>query len=284
MGEQFNDSLSALVDGEASEFEVRRLLDRMEQQSELGQKWQRYHLIRSAIRGDRETVRADISQAVMEQVGELPSEGFRPDIGAEVTAAVANGDSVPRSGVFWKPIVSMATAASVTAAVILGVQGFNSSESVTEVADNRPHYSLPGIGTSDALVRAQFGQERTLTGLAPQGDVIRLSRGLERYIDQHQHMLTAQQPLWQARWLPDGFRSVRHEVLPESELMLFSDGRHSVSVSVEPFGRQSVGEGVAQSDSMVAVGKRQGQYFVTVVGDVPLMIADRIASSVEVRN
>lgn len=284
MGEQFNDSLSALVDGEASEFEVRRLLDRMEQQSELGLKWQRYHLIRSAIRGDRDTVRADISQAVMEQVKGLPSQAYPPDISAEVTAAVVGGDVAPRSGAFWKPIVSMATAASVTAAVILGVQGFN-SESVTEVADSRPHYSLPGLSSSDELVRAQFGQERSsLTSLTPQADVIRLSRGLERYIDQHQHMLSAQQPLWQAHWMPDGFRNVRHEVLPESELMLFSDGRHSVSVSVEPFGRQSVAEGVAQADNVVAVGKRQGQYFVTVVGDVPLMIADRIASSVQVRN
>lgn len=288
MGEQFNDSLSALVDGEASEFEVRRLLDRIEQQSELGQKWQRYHLIRSAIRGDRDTVRADISQAVMEQVRDLPSEAYQPDISAEVTAAVANDGAVPRSGAFWKPIVSMATAASVTAAVILGVQGFN-SESETEVADYRPHYSLPvpvpGLGGSDDFVRAQFGQERSLSSsLGPQADVIRLSRGLERYIDQHQHMLTAQHPAWQAHWLPDGFRNVRHEVLPESEVMLFSDGRHSVSVSVEPFGRQSVAEGVAQADDMVAVGKRHGQHFVTVVGDVPLMIADRIASSVQVRN
>lgn len=283
MGEQFNDSLSALVDGEASEFEVRRLLDRMEQQSELGQKWQRYHLIRSAIRGERDTVHTDISAAVMARVSGLPSDEYQPDITNEVTAAVANGDTSPRPGGFWKPLVSMATAASVTAAVILGVQGFN-REVVTEVADSRPQYSLPGVSASDDFVRAHFGQQRSLAGLEPQGDVIRLSRGLERYIDQHQHMLTARKPVCRTNWLPDGFRNVRHEVLPESEVMLYSDGRHSVSVSVEPFGRQSVAEGVAQSSDMVAVGRRQGDYFVTVVGDVPLMIADRIASSVQVRD
>jgi negative regulator of sigma E activity len=33
---------------------------------------------------------------------------------------------------------------------------------------------------------------------------------------------------------------------------------------------------------MIAVGKRRGDDFVTVVGDVPLMIADRIAASVQV--
>ncbi|GGO82456.1 hypothetical protein GCM10011348_23890 [Marinobacterium nitratireducens] len=282
MGEQFNDSLSALVDGEASEFEVRRLLDRMEQQSELGQKWQRYHLARSAMRGERDSVRVDISQAVMARLDSLSADEPQPDIGAEVATAVAAGAGSSRaSGTFWKPLVSMATAASVTAAVILGVQGFN-REAVTEVADARPQYSLPGIGTSDDFVRAHFGQQRTLSALEPQGDVIRLSRGLERYIDQHQHMLSVRKPVCKAKWLPDGFRSVRHEVLPGSEVMLYSDGRHSVSVSVEPFGQQSVAEGVAQSSDMVAVGKRQGDYFITVVGDVPLMIADRIATAIQV--
>ncbi|MFC6671678.1 MucB/RseB C-terminal domain-containing protein [Marinobacterium aestuariivivens] len=285
MGDQFSDSLSALVDGEASEFEVRRLLDRLDQQSELGRKWQRYHLIRSVIRGEHDNVRTDISQTVMARIGKEPLEGVTSEPQAAVgNAALSPGRPGRGAGGGWRSLVSMATAASVTAAVILGVQGFN-SEPVTDMADSqRPQYVLPGIAGPDDFIRAQFGQERTLSGLAPQGEVIRLSRGLERYIDQHQHMLTAKQPGWQARWLPDGFQNVRHEVLPESEVMLFSDGRHAVSVCIEPFGRQSVAEGVTQSSDMVAVGKRQGQYFVTVVGDVPLMIADRIASSVQVRN
>lgn len=49
-------------------------------------------------------------------------------------------------------------------------------------------------------------------------------------------------------------------------------------------GHQSLPEGVAQADGYIAVGKRRGDHFVTVVGDVPLMIAERIASAVQPEN
>ncbi len=278
MSDQFNDTLSALVDGEASDLEARRLLSTLAEQPALSEKWRRYHLTRSALRGERDTAMTDISAGVMAQITDAADEHTPP---ADVP------ETVPRragAGSYWKPLISMATAASVTAAVILGVQGYN-AEPVNAVADNQPQYMLPSLGSSEDFVKARYGHESgySAQGL-PQADVIRLSRGLERYIDQHEHMLGARQPGWGAQWLPDGFTKVRHEVLPDAEVMLFSDGRHSVSVCIERFGRQTVAAGAAQSRDMIAVGKRRGDDFVTVVGDVPLMIADRIAASVQVRN
>ena len=93
-------------------------------------------------------------------------------------------------------------------------------------------------------------------------------------------MLKKQKANWQASWLPEGFSGLRRDVMPHAEVQIFSNGRNTFSVCVEKYGDQAVAEGVAQSGNMVAVGKRLGDQFVTVVGDVPLMIAERIASSV----
>jgi len=284
MSDQFSDTLSALVDGEASEFEMRRLLATLDEQAELGSKWRRYHLVRSALRGERDTAIVDISAEVMAQVNSVAVDA---ESQLAVSESIDHADVQPHKGNssrYWKPLASMATAASVTAAVILGVQGFN-AEPVNSVASSQPQYLLPSMGSSEDFVRARYGHESSYASSGtPQADVIRLSRGLERYIDQHQHMLRAEQPGWQAQWLPDGFTKVRHEVMPDAEVMLFSDGRHSVSVCIEPLGRQTVTAGAAQSKDMIAVGKRHGNEFVTVVGDVPLMIADRIAASVQARD
>ena len=45
-----NSHLSALMDGEVDEFELRRTLDRVGQDSALRDKWRRYHLAASALR------------------------------------------------------------------------------------------------------------------------------------------------------------------------------------------------------------------------------------------
>ena len=52
MSEQLREALSAIVDGEASEFELRRVLDEMGKDEGLLQAWQSYHLIRQAASGE----------------------------------------------------------------------------------------------------------------------------------------------------------------------------------------------------------------------------------------
>ncbi len=51
--DQLFESLSALVDNEANELEVRRILKNIEQNPELLERWRRYHLIGSALRKER---------------------------------------------------------------------------------------------------------------------------------------------------------------------------------------------------------------------------------------
>lgn len=279
MTDRSTESISALMDGEVADFELRRTLDRIDSEPELSEAWQRYHLIRSIMKNeDGADLNVDISASIMSSLeSEQSFEIDEPDFTEETETSVIEKNR------FWRPIASMAAAASVTAMVILGAQNLSTDPQKEALADNRPSYTLPVGTVSNDIVRAQFGNRSVIDNGNSQPDIIRLSQGVERYIDQHKHMLQAQESNWQASWLPDGFNDMRLDVMPHAEVQVFSNGRNSFSVCVEDYGRQTVPEGVAKSGDMVAVGKRIGDQFVTVVGDVPMMIAERIASSVERR-
>ncbi|MCP4598878.1 MucB/RseB C-terminal domain-containing protein [Neptuniibacter sp.] len=273
MTERSTESVSALMDGEVADFELRRTLDRIEDEPELAEAWQRYHLIRSVIRKEEVALPSvDISDSVMSALDGDSEYELQPE-----EAADKEHESKQQ---FWKPLASMAAAASVTAMVILGAQNINQPQT-EQIADTRPDYTLPSNPISNDFVRAQFGNRSVMNESGQEPEIIRLSQGLERYIEQHKHMLIGKQSGWKTSWLPEGYEGQRREVMAHAEVQVFSNGRNAFSVCIEDYGRQSVPEGVAQSGDMVAVGKRIGDQFVTVVGDVPLMIAERIAASVE---
>lgn len=50
--EKFKESISALMDNEASEFEFRHFLKECEGNQDLKSKWERFHLLSAAIRGE----------------------------------------------------------------------------------------------------------------------------------------------------------------------------------------------------------------------------------------
>ncbi len=64
MSEYEQESLSALMDGETDELELRRLLKSMESDPELAQRWQRYHLAQSILHDRGVPVSADIATDV----------------------------------------------------------------------------------------------------------------------------------------------------------------------------------------------------------------------------
>jgi hypothetical protein len=266
MSENLRQSLSAMMDGEADEFEVRRSLQQIDEDGM--ETWSRYQLASALLKGEKPDCRIDLSSAVMSAVADEPEH-----------KQVSKKDSL------WKPLSSMAVAASVTAMVIFGAQNFQGDAGVVDGdLAVQSEIQLPGpTPATQNFLPAQYGNGVELAIPAPtvNNDIIRLSYGMEHYINQHHSMLRAKQKSWNANWLPDGFSSVRHEVMPDSEVMIYSDGRTAISVSVEPYGKHKSAPGAVQSGDTVALGKRVGDQFVTVVGDLPLMIADRIASSVD---
>ena len=105
-GVQMLESVSALVDGEASELELRRVLNATETDPELRTRWARYHCVSTVMRGDIGTdFRIDLSAAIREAIDEEP---------AVVSAPVRSGwrMHLPRVGI----------AASVAAVMVLTAQ------------------------------------------------------------------------------------------------------------------------------------------------------------------
>ena len=115
--ESVKESLSALMDAEGDELDLRRVLKGLDESPETADTWRRYHLARSAMHRERESV-------------------FTMDIAAAVSAEV---EMVSREAPAVEPVAerrslfsfagSAAIAAGVAVMVITGVQVFNGSES-----------------------------------------------------------------------------------------------------------------------------------------------------------
>jgi len=106
--ERLDQSLSALMDGEATDMELHRLLKEVSEGSELRDKWKRYHMVSSALKGDAAITPIDYSAAISAAIDEEPSHR---------QSALAG--FVGSAGRF-------AIAASVALVAVLGVQQLNS--------------------------------------------------------------------------------------------------------------------------------------------------------------
>lgn len=110
MSESMRESLSALLDDEANELEIERVLARVAEDDELRQTWVRYNLARAVVSGHAVTQwNMDISTRVRQAV----TDHQTPDAGP--------GWSAIRQRML-RPLASLAVAASVAATVVIGGQ------------------------------------------------------------------------------------------------------------------------------------------------------------------
>ncbi|WP_290704938.1 MucB/RseB C-terminal domain-containing protein [Amphritea sp.] len=279
MSEQPREALSALMDNEVGDFELRSLLKQSADNNELSGQWQRYHVASSVLKQEQ-LAGGDISASVM---AALEDEPVLTIASSEDVVVKEKSSSIS----FWKPLASMAVAASVTAVVILGGQNFGVGQPVTVTPDlaqaPAPEKTLsqPGFTVPRDFMQAQFGAPRITQQADNNENIIRLNSGLNSYIKQHNILSDGVLVSSNPGWLPEGFTPIKNALAPGAELTVFSNGEHSFTLSIERTGNASVPEGATQMGDLVAVGKKMDQFFVTVVGDVPLMVADRVANSVK---
>ncbi|MBP0596855.1 MucB/RseB C-terminal domain-containing protein [Herbaspirillum sp. LeCh32-8] len=69
----------------------------------------------------------------------------------------------------------------------------------------------------------------------------------------------------------------------EVSQIVFSDGLAAISVFIEP-GSQNRNEGAVQQGAMNIVGRRQGDYWLTVVGEVPAAAIRQVSNSIELKS
>lgn len=170
------EELSALVDGEVSELELRRVLKNIEQDQALCQKWSRYQLASAVLR--RQTggqsmawLDVDLSARVQQALEQEP---------APVSARTGRN---PISNLFGKPLANVAVAASVSAAVILGWQNLASGpgvQTVPAVAASTPVVMTPVAGGNGSpIMNVSQTNGVAVAGRAMQPEMIRYNPELD---------------------------------------------------------------------------------------------------------
>ncbi|HBN9707915.1 TPA: sigma-E factor negative regulatory protein [Pseudomonas aeruginosa] len=126
--EALQETLSAVMDNEADELELRRVLAACGEDAELRSTWSRYQLARS----------------VMHREPTLP----KLDIAAAVSAALADEAAPPKAEKGpWRMVGRLAVAASVTLAVLAGVRLYNQNDALPQMAQQgtTPQIALPQV-------------------------------------------------------------------------------------------------------------------------------------------
>jgi sigma-E factor negative regulatory protein RseA len=165
MNERNKESLSALMDSEADELEIRRILNQLDSDDELREKWNNYHLMGSLMRDERfDSI--DLTQGINKA---LDGDSVL-NTGGDVITGVAKKVVTDKSP-WYKPLTSVAVAASVTLAVLLGVQSIEPSD---------------GLGLAEVSARLQQGEltASTLT-LEEQQQLESAQQELQNYVLQH---------------------------------------------------------------------------------------------------
>lgn len=187
MSEPMGESLSALLDTEADDLDLQRVLNALGSDDQAVRRWRRYNLISAAMRNELDQFAGvDLSARVRDSLaGEVPVEWRQQ-------AAVAGG----RWRAWQRPAASVAVAASVTAAILTGTQiftagdepGFQGLGAVAEQFPSGPVGPVAAIGQT-----AGFGEAPLLVAPTGGADIERGYRiademarlRLEAYLQNH---------------------------------------------------------------------------------------------------
>ncbi|MFN3580116.1 MAG: sigma-E factor negative regulatory protein [Pseudomonas sp.] len=138
--QSLQESLSALMDNEADELEIRRVLQASAEDPALRKTWERYQVARAVMHQEPWQARVDLSAGIAAAIADEP-----------VPSIVE-----PRTSRLWQNMGRMAVAASVTLAVLVGFNMFNQDGSPTEpnmVAEQ----TVPAVAPVAAVANGQGG-------------------------------------------------------------------------------------------------------------------------------
>lgn len=151
MSERLKESMSAVMDGEADEFELRRVLDEVSGNPELLRTWQRYHSISAHLSGEQNPQALlpagsmqHMADAVWETLGSEAAQADNPDVDVAVAAQsfVAAGPTLvatteqqpaPAKGKL-SALTGLAVAASVALMVTVGFFVFEQQQEQPQLA------------------------------------------------------------------------------------------------------------------------------------------------------
>jgi len=170
MSDSLRESISALVDDEAQELELRRVLGSMESNEELRQTWKRYQSASFSMKRQMDCrFDLDISGRVAAALEDEPA--------VTVETPVIEKNEKSRFDRVFKPVLSMAVAASAAFLVIFAVQMGGQDESGEQVAAGEQPL------TTNLIAGANVSNE---TAIAVSSDVMTpVEKRLQLLIENH---------------------------------------------------------------------------------------------------
>lgn len=179
--ESLRESLSALMDDEAEQLEVRRVLQAGEQEPNVRRSWERYQLARSVMHKEPWDTGVDLSAGIAAALADEPALKAAP-----VTSAFR-----------WKTQLGrVAVAASVTVAVLVGVRMVN-HDPATDNTMASVERGVPAVSATSAPV----------VSAAPAAGSGAILAGFSSHADQQQRQQSAGEPsIWQKQRIEDYLR------------------------------------------------------------------------------
>lgn len=137
MSEQLKESLSAVMDGEADAFELRRVLDEAKADEDLRERWHRMHLLRDIMRGDIDNYAPQLRQTMWDGLNKHEED----EEVVEDPLHVVPGSSVKVSSPWLGRITGTAVAATVALLIVVNGGFFESDlqgEQTSGFANTQP--------------------------------------------------------------------------------------------------------------------------------------------------
>lgn len=111
-------------------------------------------------------------------------------------------------------------------------------------------------------------------------------RVVNHQLSECQSTVSSSPAKWQAEWLPKGFMFSGQRKTPAlGDVLIFTDGFTTLSVFIDSESNQTPMKGKIQRGATVAVMsdiyRDKERFSVTVVGEIPLITAERIAASIK---
>jgi sigma-E factor negative regulatory protein RseA len=138
MSDKLRESISALVDGEASEMDLHRVLKASETEDSVRQSWRHYQAISAVIKNEQHSL-------------------LQIDISAGVKLAIADDKKTVggRISEMLKPMMSVAVAATVTVAILTGTQIYQGANGVGNASLNEVA-TTENFNSSAPVIAGQF--------------------------------------------------------------------------------------------------------------------------------
>ena len=302
MSERLKEALSAALDNEADEFELRRVLDEAGRDESLRETFERYQLIHAVMRGDADARTIAQRTQLQKRVRVAMDVDVKSVVDIDREEAEPENEPVRRS--FWMPRAAAFVAAfGAVLAVYFGVGNLLPGSSDLTVGNDVAQGALPVLTTP--VTSSPDPDPLTSTNAVP--DLLTLDQVLrmrhEEWLKIHdasidvvtrpqdEAAVTKEPSAWTIAWIPNGFEALDSEALAvghdSRSIQRFGDGHRTFSLMIETVPTTISNPAESQVGNKWVVERLVGdetngssRHLAAVAGELPPPAARRLLGSI----